>query len=395
MRVAILHPSLGFGGAERLITDVGWALRRQGHRVTVYTAQFDRSCAFEELRDGTVQVRVRGAWLPQSVGGRVRVPATIARTSYLALCAALDRYDVLLVDLVAYVLPLTRLLSARRRVLYYCHFPDLLLTPSRSRAWYRLYRRPLDSLEGRALEYASTVMVNSAFTAETLRQTFPRLGAPVEIVRPGVDTRTYHPLERPTHAEILLLSIGRYEPKKGLRLAIDTLAVLRSRLPRERFARLRFVHAGGLSRSTPGSTQTHAELLARTRELGLEGHVELMTSISDAQKLALLRAARALLFTPQREHFGIVPLEAMACGTPVVATDSGGPRETIVEGATGYLCAPDPSAFADRLARLICDDELAAAMGARAAAHVQENLSRESFALQLRRVLEQPAVNGR
>ena len=212
-------------------------------------------------------------------------------------------------------------------------------------------------------------------------------------MRPGVDTATYHARQRPASGpQILLLSIGRYEAKKGLRLALDALAALRSKLPHERFARVRFVHAGGLSRSTPGALQTHAELLARTRELGLEAQVELMTSISDAQKLALLRSARVLVFTPEREHFGIVPVEAMACGTPVVATDSGGPRETIVEGVSGFLCAPDPAAFADRLARLVCDDELAHTMGGRAAAHARANLSRDAFAQRLGQVLAHQAA---
>jgi alpha-1,3/alpha-1,6-mannosyltransferase len=57
----------------------------------------------------------------------------------------------------------------------------------------------------------------------------------------------------------------------------------------------------------------------------------------------------------QNEHFGMVPLEAMAAQRAVVACASGGPMESIVEGVTGYLCAPTPAAFADAAARLLQD----------------------------------------
>jgi len=78
-----------------------------------------------------------------------------------------------------------------------------------------------------------------------------------------------------------------------------------------------------------------------------------LPSFSDQQRSALLAACTALLYTPTNEHFGIVPLEAMACGRPVVACDSGGPRETIVSGKTGFLSEPTPHSFATAMRRLL------------------------------------------
>ncbi|RQM15765.1 hypothetical protein DD237_003394 [Peronospora effusa] len=69
-------------------------------------------------------------------------------------------------------------------------------------------------------------------------------------------------------------------------------------------------------------------------------------------KLELLRKAHAILYTPDREHFGIVPIEAMACGTPVIAVSSGGPLESIADGETGFLCEQKPKAFAKAMAKL-------------------------------------------
>jgi alpha-1,3/alpha-1,6-mannosyltransferase len=84
------------------------------------------------------------------------------------------------------------------------------------------------------------------------------------------------------------------------------------------------------------------------------------------------------VYTPQHEHFGIVPLEAMAAARPVIACNSGGPTESVVHGTTGLLCEPSAVAFADAYGQLL-DAKAAAAMGAAARSHVVERFSRASF----------------
>ena len=79
----------------------------------------------------------------------------------------------------------------------------------------------------------------------------------------------------------------------------------------------------------------------------------MLPSFSDQEKAALLAACTALLYTPVNEHFGIVPLEAMAAARPVVACNSGGPKESVIDGVTGFLCAPEPSSFAAAMTKLL------------------------------------------
>jgi alpha-1,3/alpha-1,6-mannosyltransferase len=96
------------------------------------------------------------------------------------------------------------------------------------------------------------------------------------------------------------------------------------------------------------------------------------------QRTLLLAACQAVVYTPQHEHFGIVPLEAMASGRPVIAVNNGGPTESVLSGRTGQLCEPTAAAFADAYEKLL-DVKVAEKMGAAARKHVVGTFSRAAF----------------
>ena len=87
----------------------------------------------------------------------------------------------------------------------------------------------------------------------------------------------------------------------------------------------------------------------------------------------------------QDEHFGIVPLEAMAAHKPVIGCNSGGPVETIKDGVTGFLCNPTPSDFSFAMARLIREPQIAVSMGEDARKHVSESFSTRILGQRLNR----------
>lgn len=105
-----------------------------------------------------------------------------------------------------------------------------------------------------------------------------------------------------------------------------------------------------------------------------------MPSLTDSIRDGLLSQVNCLIYTPSEEHFGIVPVEAMSRGTPVIAINSGGPKETIIDGATGYLCEPTPAAICEKLMILkgMTAPELAQ-MRLQAMEHVRKNFSLEIF----------------
>ena len=102
-------------------------------------------------------------------------------------------------------------------------------------------------------------------------------------------------------------------------------------------------------------------------DVGLQGRVRFLGFVDDAAKQALLRRAWALTLASTKEGWGLTNLEAAASGTPVVASNSPGIRESVREGETGYLVPHgDVAAFGQALDRLAQDPALVASLGATA-----------------------------
>lgn len=415
LRVAFVHPDLGLGGAERLIVDAAAELAARGHVVDVYTAYYDPRRCFDETRTGAFSVRVAGGWFPRSVLGRLHALCAVVRcalaSAYVAwrvYAGAAPPYDVVVVDQVAAAVPVLKLLLASAKVLFYCHFPDMLLT-HRASLLKAVYRAPLDALEQAATGSADLILVNSRFTAGVFAATFERLAAR------GVAPAVLHPaVAVPPDAELseaaaaweaeldgglsdlmrggpTFLSINRFERKKGVGLALRALHELLQRRPG---CDARLVVAGGYDGRLAENREHLEELKELARSLGLDPRVAFAPSFTDRQRSLLLAGCRAVLYTPQHEHFGIVPLEAMAAGRPVVACDSGGPLESVPDGEGGFLREPTPAAWAGALEALL-DARAASKMGAAARAHVQRAFSRGAFGDRLDAHVHALANDGR
>ena len=378
LNIAFLRPGLGIGGAERLVVDAALELGARGHAVTLFVG--DRQEAqLDEVQAGLVRIVAVGRLLPSQLAQRLRAPSAIARAAWAAraLARATPPPDVVVCDLVPHVIPLLRRLVPAP-VACYCHFPDLLLAPRR-RGLYSLYRVPIDRLEARGLQAAHRVLVNSRFTASVVRATFPQLPiGGIEVVHPGVEVPETVPDPSPA-GESLLLSVNRFDPGKNLGLAIDALDALRARMTSAAFTGVRLVLAGHFDARLREARALASGLETRAAQLGLEDRVSLVRSPSDAERRALLARAACVVYTPLAEHFGIVPLEAMAAARPVIAVNRGGPTETVVHGETGWLSDPRPEAFAEALARVLENRPATDRMGEAGWAHVRRRFSRRAF----------------
>ena len=148
------------------------------------------------------------------------------------------------------------------------------------------------------------------------------------------------------------------------------------------------VMAGGYDDRVKENVEHFQELKRLSASLDLDNHITFLRSFSDAQKLSLLHTCTCLLYTPDKEHFGIVPIEAMCMQRPVIAVASGGPLETVADDETGFLCQPQPEAFAEAMKRFADDPGLARKMGEKGKERVEKLFSFEQFTEKLDAVVK-------
>jgi glycosyltransferase involved in cell wall biosynthesis len=131
-----------------------------------------------------------------------------------------------------------------------------------------------------------------------------------------------------------------------------------------------------------GRGEDQARLERLSRELGLEDAVRFLGFVSEAEKIRLFRSSWANLFPSPKEGWGITNVEAAGCGTPSLASDSPGLRDSVRHGETGYLVPhADPTALAERMLALAEDPSLVAKLG-RQARTFAEGLSWENTSKQ-------------
>jgi alpha-1,3/alpha-1,6-mannosyltransferase len=257
--------------------------------------------------------------------------------------------------------PLFRIIYPRAKILFYGHYPDRLLV-KQDQGWIKhiknIYRVPFDTIEEWSTGCADSIVVNSKYTRSVYRSTFPwfRIRS-LRVIYPCVDTKVIEQASSPSSLwpdKKLLLSINRFEGKKDLSLAVEAYAGL----SKQERSKARLVLAGGYDSAIHENVRTHKALQELADSLQLthatfksqdtaltdmstdDVDVLFLLSVPQELKARLLQSASILVYTPTNEHFGIVPLEAMLAGVPVLATNTGGPLETIYDGRTGWLRSP-------------------------------------------------------
>jgi D-inositol-3-phosphate glycosyltransferase len=189
----------------------------------------------------------------------------------------------------------------------------------------------------------------------------------VHVVPAGVDLATFQPIDRAeARRKIgygpgrLLLFVGRLERLKGVEVAIRALALLRDRAHDD----VRLLILGEDSRE--GEESEKDRLRAVAAEAGVRDRVDFLGSVAHHELPFFYAAADVCVMPSYSESFGLVGLEAQACGRPVVGSGVTGLRSVVRDEVTGYLIeSHDPAAYAERIGRLLDNPELAQQMGRR------------------------------
>ncbi|HEX7004433.1 MAG TPA: glycosyltransferase [Trueperaceae bacterium] len=249
----------------------------------------------------------------------------------------------------------------------------------------RRHQGTADTFPDERFEIEERVARNAAAVIAECDQDFHDLqglyGAPAERIRTvpcGFSTREFGPLPQaqarqrlslPTD-EPVILQLGRMVRRKGVEEVIRGL----SRLVHDYRQRALLVVVGGESpEPDPVRTPELGRLMGIAREEGVEELVRFEGQRDRRHLRDYYCAADVFVSTPWYEPFGITPLEAMACGVPVLGSAVGGLKSTVVDGETGFLVPPrNPEAIAERLAVMLREPKILARMRERALARAGE-----------------------
>jgi glycosyltransferase involved in cell wall biosynthesis len=353
VNVALYHPWVYLkGGAERTILEL---MSRSEHRWTLYTNHYDPEGTFPEFRDHHV-VELE----------RVSVRRTIRDVGSACLRVITQRLPVDDVDALMISSEGLGNLAVLRppgvRTFCFCHTPLKVVYDPFTRQRYFTQQQPgmvmrtalacyvqVDRLGWRRYE---RVFCNSREVAGRVLNAKLVPEEKVEVLYPGVDTARFLPAGP---QEPIFLIAGRIARTKHVDLGIDAFLQLKAASPRA--AHFRLLIAGMVDeKSQSYLTELRARAAGRS-------DVEFILNPTDEALLNLYGRCYATVFTALNEDWGLVTLEGMASAKPVIAVARGGPLESIVHGETGFLCPPEPEAFAGAMTTLVDDVDLARRLG--------------------------------
>ncbi|MBX3061290.1 MAG: glycosyltransferase family 4 protein, partial [Anaerolineae bacterium] len=286
-------------------------------------------------------------------------------------------YDVLFVHTCQFSVIPSVLQYSKTPAVYYLHEPfGRKFHREISRPYYRpnrlreavdsvdplikLYQNRLYGLQKESVKRTPLLLANSQFTQNHMRQEF---SVETPVSHYGVNLQGFRPLPAEPK-EDYIVSVGELSPRKGFDFLIESLG----HVPPKDRPKLRIA-----CNSIIPEERDYVESLARERQVVLE----VATSLNMEQLAVLYNRARFCVYAPVQEPFGLVPVEAMACGIPVIGVREGGVQESVVHGRTGLLVDRDPRLFAEAITFLLHNPDDVVVYGRQAREHVLQQWSWE------------------
>lgn len=206
--------------------------------------------------------------------------------------------------------------------------------------------------ERKNYEAFDKVLVNSIYSAESCLKAY---GSPAEVCYLGIDSTIFN--ENNISSSDYVIGLGNFYVNKNPRLAIEAIAEMEQNKPK-------LIWVANMIDKAYSE-----EMVQLALTLGVS--FEIKTMVSDSELVNLLSNALCMIYTSQLEPFGFAPLEANACGTPVIALQEGGVKETIIDNKNGFLSNRNPKNIAKHLDFLIKNLDLRQEMGSFAAKYVR------------------------
>lgn len=360
MKIAVFH-NLPSGGAKRALHGYVDYLNQHNHTVDVFVPSTanEKFLPLEDVANSLsifpVEKTTKG-----SIYSTIKYVSPIIKTISLrdleinqkriAETINSKEYDIVFSEQDQYTMTPFFLKYIHHPTVYYCPQPPrneaILKTVSDKNKEYNPLKRFVFNLadnkdlkiDKNNISYARNILTNSYFTRESILRVY---GLNSYVSYLGIDTTLFRPLKVPE--EDFVLSVGSCRPSKGYDFIIRSLGLIEPEI------RPKLIIVSNFSLP---NWKIYLEQLAS--QLNVE--LEIIDMIDDEKLVNLYNQAKLVLYAPYMEPFGLVPLEAMGCGTPVVGVKEGGIRETVIHNSTGLHCDRDEHLFADATTELLNKD---------------------------------------
>lgn len=235
--------------------------------------------------------------------------------------------------------------------------------------------------ERQVLDFADRIIAATLAEESQLQFLYRANKEKIGIIPPGVDISHFYPISQDEAKSVvgipakdpMLLFVGRIEPLKGIDTLIRAIAHMRRTGVTDQYPHYLAIIGGDPGVDASAMNSEMARLQALCAEMGLQDMVIFLGKRSQSSLPYYYSAADVLIMPSYYESFGMVALEAMACGTPVVASQVGGLAFLIQDGITGFVVpGGDHLALSDRLTQLLSQPDLRRRLGEQAAAYAQE-----------------------
>ncbi|MBI5870699.1 MAG: glycosyltransferase [Actinobacteria bacterium] len=362
MKVALYYPWVYLrSGVERMIVEL---VSRSEHDWTIFTSHYYPGQTFPEFQKLKI-VELSDVSVDRGYSAVSNAAITILRQKI-----NLSDFDALVVSSEG----LGDLITFRNHsvpVICYCHTPlkiihdpfvrrKYLNENPRMKAPFFFFSRIFKIFDRIAWRYYDYVLCNSDEVRSRIIRAKLAPKEKVEVLSPGLDVEYMQPTWKYDKRFVV---VGRIKWWKNIELAIEAFREFKRNHPE--FSDFRLFITGQVE---SGSEQ-YLSMLKKIA--GTEDDIVFQRDPTEEELMETYRSCYCLLFPSLNEDWGLTPLEAMGAGKPVIAVNQGGPKESVVDGETGYLVSPESRAFAEAMSRLAADPELTQKLGRAGAERVK------------------------
>jgi glycosyltransferase involved in cell wall biosynthesis len=360
MKLIIAQPYLTLkGGAERVILKIA-----QHYNATIYTTEYDSKSTFPEFKEFEIKVIKKHIPFTNLLPYRASQGLRYGYAFYNTVVK--EDYDLIN----AHISPSEWIRHKNKRVLWYCHTPprevyDLYSERMKNRSYtekfiYATFTKSYKIIAEKIVKDIEEIATNSKNTAGRIKQYF---GRNATIINPAVDVDEF---KNEGDGKYFLYP-SRIVPNKRQDYAIEAFKMFEKKKKG-----YKLIIAGALSKD-----KEHIRYFNELKKLANQ-NVVFKVNITDREMKNLYANSTAVLFAAINEDFGYVPLEAGASYKPIISINEGGPKETIVDGLTGFL-VNSKKEMSEKMLLIAENPKLAEEMGKNARKRVEENYSWESF----------------